>query len=73
MLTALALIISGFEQAAVLLSWTSATAIVPICVSVVVWAAFFASQWYASRPRSLVEPVFPWRFCQNREIVGLLV
>ncbi|KAI2783795.1 putative multidrug resistance protein fnx1 [Daldinia loculata] len=73
MLTALALLISGLEQAASLLYWASATVIVPICVSAVVWVAFFASQWYFTRPGSLVEPVFPWRFCQNREIMGLLV
>lgn len=73
MLTALALLISGLEQAASLLYWTSATVIVPICVSAVVWVAFFISQWYFTRPQSLVEPVFPWRFCQNREIIGLLV
>ncbi|KAI1205341.1 putative multidrug resistance protein fnx1 [Annulohypoxylon truncatum] len=73
MLAALALLISGLEQAAILLYWTSATVIAPICVSVVVWLAFFGSQWYFSRPGSLTEPVFPWRFLENREIIGLLV
>ncbi|KAI0844145.1 putative multidrug resistance protein fnx1 [Daldinia vernicosa] len=73
MLTALALLISGLEQAASLLYWASATVIVPICVSAVVWVAFFASQWYFTLPGSSVEPVFPWRFCQNREMMGLLV
>ncbi|OTB06974.1 hypothetical protein M426DRAFT_257371 [Hypoxylon sp. CI-4A] len=73
MFTALALLISGLEQAATLLRWTSATVIAPICVSAVVWVAFFASQWYFTHPRSRVEPVFPWRFCQSREMMGLLV
>lgn len=73
MLAALALLISGLEQAAILLYWTSATVIAPICVSVFVWIAFFASQHYLSHPRSDTEPVFPWRFLQNREIIGLLV
>ncbi|KAI6087384.1 putative multidrug resistance protein fnx1 [Hypoxylon rubiginosum] len=73
MLAGLALLISGLEQAATLLSWTSATVIAPICVSAVVWVAFFFSQWYATRPQSQTEPVFPWRFIQSREIMGLLV
>ncbi|KAH9987036.1 putative multidrug resistance protein fnx1 [Xylariaceae sp. FL0662B] len=73
MLAALALIITGFEQAASLLSWTSPTALAPICTSIVAWSAFFASQWYASRPGNLTEPVFPWRFCKDRQIMGLLV
>ncbi|KAI1759003.1 putative multidrug resistance protein fnx1 [Hypoxylon sp. FL1150] len=73
MLAGLALLISGLEQAATLLSWSSATVIAPICVSAFVWVAFFASQWYATRPQSPTEPVFPWRFIQSREIMGLLV
>ncbi|KAI1652664.1 putative multidrug resistance protein fnx1 [Daldinia decipiens] len=73
MLTALILLISGLEQAASLLFWASATVIIPICVSVVIWMAFFASQWYFTRPASPVEPIFPWRFCQSRGIIGLLV
>ncbi|KAI1807116.1 putative multidrug resistance protein fnx1 [Daldinia bambusicola] len=73
MLAALALLISGLEQAASKLYWSSATVIAPICVSVVVWVAFFASQWYFTRPTSSIKPVFPWRFCQDREMMGLLV
>ncbi|KAI0181194.1 putative multidrug resistance protein fnx1 [Hypoxylon sp. FL1284] len=73
MLAGLALLISGLEEAATLLSWASAAVIAPICVSVVVWIAFFASQWYATRPAFPTEPVFPWRFFQSREIMGLLV
>ncbi|KAI1772029.1 major facilitator superfamily domain-containing protein [Hypoxylon cercidicola] len=72
MMSALALTIVGFEEAAAKLSWTSPTFLGPICASVVVWAAFLASQWRVSRPGSVIEPVLPWRFCQSRLIIGLL-
>lgn len=74
MLSAVALIISGFDQAASLLSWTTAEALGPLCASAVAWIAFFLSQyWHAKRHQSLVEPVFPWRFCQSRVIMGLIM
>ncbi|KAI0106918.1 putative multidrug resistance protein fnx1 [Daldinia grandis] len=73
MLTAPTLLIGGLEQAASLLSWASATVIVPICISIVIWVTFFVSQWYFTRPSSPIEPIFPWRFCQSRDIMGLLM
>ncbi|KAI1339724.1 putative multidrug resistance protein fnx1 [Xylariaceae sp. FL0016] len=73
LLAALALLIAGFEEAASRLDWTTAAALAPICVSAVAWIAFFASQWYFTRPNSGVQPVFPWRFCENREVLGLFL
>ncbi|KAK3689075.1 putative multidrug resistance protein fnx1 [Podospora appendiculata] len=73
MLAALALIITGFEQAASLLTWTSATVLAPICISVCLWGAFLFAEWRASRPSSRTEPMFPWRFAQNRVMIGLIL
>ncbi|KAI9740045.1 MAG: hypothetical protein M1818_004796 [Claussenomyces sp. TS43310] len=74
MLSALALVITGLERAASLLTWTTADALGPLCASALALIAFLACQyWHASRPRSLIEPVFPWRFCQNRVVMGLIL
>lgn len=74
MLSAVALIISGFEQAASLLSWRTAKALGPLCASAVAWIAFFTSQyWHDHRLQNPIQPVFPWRFCQNRVILGLIM
>jgi MFS family permease len=73
MLSSLALLITGLEEAASLLSWTSATTLAPIIVSVFGWLAFLLSQWWFTRPGSSVHPVFPWRFCRNRLAMGLIL
>ncbi|KAI0388600.1 drug resistance transporter [Xylariaceae sp. FL0594] len=73
MLTGLALVISGLEDAASLLSWTSASTLAPIIVSAFVWVAFLFSQWWFTKPGSSVQPVFPWRFCQSRLVMGLIL
>ncbi|KAI1347995.1 drug resistance transporter [Xylaria sp. FL0043] len=73
MLLSLALLITGLEEAASLLTWTSATALAPIIVSAFGWAAFLFSQWWFTRPGSRIQPVFPWRFCRNRMAMGLIL
>lgn len=73
MVSVLALLIVAFEQAATSLSWTTSTFIGTLCAAIVTLVAFLGSQWYASRPGSVVEPVLPWRFCQSRLIMGLLL
>lgn len=76
MLAATALLIVGLEEAALQLNWTVATVLGPLCASVVVWVAFFANSWWVTGRQgssSIVEPVFPWRFCRSRVVVGLLL
>ncbi|KAK0625390.1 putative multidrug resistance protein fnx1 [Bombardia bombarda] len=77
MLVAIALLITGLEEASTLLSWVEKTVLAPICVAAVVWVAFFLHQRWTTRRQdsgvSLSEPVFPWRFCENRIILGLII
>lgn len=72
MVSTLALLIVAFEEAATNLSWAIPTFIGPLSAAVVTLVAFIASQWYSSRPSSVMEPVLPWRFFQSRFIMGLL-
>ncbi|KAK4200774.1 multidrug resistance protein 3 [Triangularia verruculosa] len=73
MLAALALLITGLEEAASHLDWNQATVFGTLITSGLTWMAFFGYQWWISRPGSGIESVFPWRFCQSRVIGGLLL
>ncbi|KAK4236506.1 multidrug resistance protein 3 [Achaetomium macrosporum] len=73
MLAAMALLITGLEEAASRLDWTGATVLGPLVASAVLWVAFLANSWRQARCESAVEPVFPWRFCTSRAVVGLLL
>ncbi|KAI0544897.1 putative multidrug resistance protein fnx1 [Xylaria curta] len=75
MTAALALTITGLEQAASTLTWTSAVTLGPLVASGPVWVAFLFSQWYSSRgrPGSSIQPVFPWRFTKNRVLMALFL
>ncbi|KAI1125671.1 drug resistance transporter [Nemania abortiva] len=73
MSAALALTITGLEEAASTLTWTSAATLGPLVASGPAWVAFFLSQRHASRPGSVKQPMFPWRFTRNRVIIGLLL
>lgn len=74
MLATIVLVITGLEQAASSLTWTSAKTLAPLCASAVAAVAFLGSQyWHSSRLFSLTEPVFPWRFCRSRVIMGLIL
>jgi hypothetical protein len=73
MLLALALTITGLEEAATLLYWVSPVVLGPLCSSAVAWGAFFVSQWYASRETVITQPIFPWFFLKDRVIMGLIL
>jgi hypothetical protein len=73
LLATLVLLITGFEEAASLLTWTTGSVLGPICVSVLTCVAFLASQWHASRAVSSKQPVFPWKFVKNRIVFGLFL
>ena len=73
LLAAMTLHITGFQQAANLYEWTSAGVLAPLLVSAFFWATFLTSQWYVAKPQRQLDPVFPWRFCQNRLVMGIIV
>lgn len=72
-LTAVALLITGLEEAAARLAWKNTHVIGPLCASGIAWVLLACSQWHSSRPDSTTQPVFPWHFCKNRIVMGLLV
>ncbi|KAF2657865.1 putative multidrug resistance protein fnx1 [Lophiostoma macrostomum CBS 122681] len=72
MLVAVTLLITGFEEASDFSPWTSAGVLAPIVVSGVAWILFLVYERHVTPAKRATEPVFPWRFCTSRTIVGLL-
>jgi hypothetical protein len=74
MLTGILLLITGFEEASDFSPWVSARVLAPILVSVPVFVVFFCYERFITlRESKQTEPVFPWRFCCSRVIIGILM
>lgn len=64
---------TGLQQAAVGYSWTSAVVLPLLVLAAPFTIGFFVWQWYVTTRRTFPEPVFPWRFCQSRIRIGMLL
>jgi hypothetical protein len=73
MLGTLVLLATGLQQASLDYAWSS-NKVLPLLVASAPFAiAFFTWQWYATQRRTNPEPVFPWRFCQSRIQLGMIM
>ncbi|KAF7592492.1 hypothetical protein BBP40_012782 [Aspergillus hancockii] len=72
-LATIALLITGLERAATLLTWTTGEVLGPLFASAAALAALLGYQYKQWRHPSYVEPVFPWWFCLDKRIMGLLL
>ncbi|KAF2184758.1 MFS general substrate transporter [Zopfia rhizophila CBS 207.26] len=64
---------TGLQQAALGYAWTSPF-VLPLLISAVPFTfAFFTWQWFITTRRANPEPVFPWRFCQSRICLGMIL
>jgi hypothetical protein len=66
------LLSTGLQQAALGYGWTSFFVLPLLLVSSPVIAAFLTWEWYVTK-REIPEPVFPWRFCQSRICLGMIL
>ncbi|ORY17866.1 putative multidrug resistance protein fnx1 [Clohesyomyces aquaticus] len=73
MLLALTLVITGFEEASNFSRWTSAVVLAPLIISALAWMMFLGYERYITVNDTESEPVFPWRFCTNGAIVGIMI
>ncbi|ORY12828.1 putative multidrug resistance protein fnx1 [Clohesyomyces aquaticus] len=74
LLVALTLLITGFENASDFSPWTSARVLAPILLSIPFCVIFiFYERWITLKDGVHPEPVFPWRFCKSRVIMGLFL
>ena len=73
MLLATLSLTAGFEEAGSRFPWKSAYVISLLSVSGFLWIALLAWEWRVTNRSKTVEPVLPWRFMQNRVVIGLLL
>ncbi|KAF2804408.1 MFS general substrate transporter [Mytilinidion resinicola] len=64
---------TGFQQAALGYAWTSSF-VLPLFLLVIPFIiAFFTWQWLVTTRFKYPEPLLPWRFCQSRICLGMLL
>jgi len=67
------LLTTGLQQAAVGYSFGSAFVLPLLICAGPFLIAFLIWQWLVTTRYSFPEPVFPWRFCQSRARLGLIL
>ncbi|OTB15832.1 hypothetical protein K445DRAFT_300593 [Daldinia sp. EC12] len=73
LLGACLLLATGLQQASLGYSFDSAFVLPLLVLSGVFGVAFFTWQWYITTRRTQPQPVFPWRFCQSRIRMGIIL
>lgn len=64
---------SAFEEADKKFPWRSAYVITLLTVSGVLWIALAAWERYVTLSDKIREPILPWRFLTNRQMMGILL
>ncbi|KAH9892320.1 putative multidrug resistance protein fnx1 [Xylariomycetidae sp. FL2044] len=64
---------AGFEEADSLFPWRSAYVISLLTISGILWIILLFWEHYVTKADKVREPVLPWRFLTNRQMVGLLL
>ncbi|KAL0260906.1 hypothetical protein SLS55_004598 [Diplodia seriata] len=55
------------------IGWSSAAAIVTLTISGILWLAFVANEWFFTSDKHRTEPIFPWRFVQDRALMDTFI
>jgi hypothetical protein len=72
MLASITLLITGFEEASNFSPWKSAQVLALILISIPCIVAFILYERRVTiKDNNEPEPVFPWRFCIDRVVMGL--
>jgi Na+/melibiose symporter-like transporter len=64
---------AGFEEAGSQFYWGSAYVIALLIVSGVLWICLLLWERRLTLQDTTVEPVFPWRFVKNRQMLSLML
>lgn len=73
LLAATLLLVTALDEANEQFSWKSAFTITLLSISGVLWIMFSFWERYVTRSNERMEPVFPWRFFQNRVWIATLL
>ena len=73
MIASITLLMVGFEEASNSAAWVSTRFLVPVLVSIPFWVAFIVYERHVTVSGAEgQEPVFPWRFCCDRVMMGVI-
>lgn len=72
-LSACLLLVCALEEAGIEYAWSSALIITFLTLSGLLLIAFFVWQRYVCYKDTPREPVFPWKFAQNRILMGMFL
>ncbi|KAF2821463.1 MFS general substrate transporter [Ophiobolus disseminans] len=67
------LLVVALENAGLRHPWKSALVVAPLTISGVMWVLLLAWEWKVTRDDGTREPVFPWRFIENRVSFGMML
>ncbi|KAI1267056.1 MFS multidrug transporter-like protein [Xylariaceae sp. FL1019] len=66
-------LVAAFEEAGLLFPWKSAYVIVLLIASIIGWVVFLIWERRVTLAAGIREPIFPWRFVQDRVWVGMIL
>ncbi|KAJ6007267.1 MFS general substrate transporter [Penicillium herquei] len=73
LLAATLLLVAGLDEADEEFSWQSAFTIAVLTISGILWIIFAVWERWVTLRAGTMEPVFPWRFFQNRVWISMLL
>jgi len=73
LLGASVLLVAALENAGLRHPWKSALVAAPLAISGVMFLMLFGWEWKVTRDDGVREPVFPWRFIENRVSLGMML
>jgi len=73
MVGTLVMLATSLQQAARGYAWSSAMVLGMLISCIPLAIAFLTWQWFITTRRSNPEPVFPWRICQDRRRIGMII
>lgn len=73
LLLATLFLVAALEEADVDYPWKSSFVITLLTISGLSWIGFLLWSWHTTLRAGVREPIFPWRFVQNRVLIGMLL
>ncbi|ROW15682.1 hypothetical protein VPNG_02121 [Cytospora leucostoma] len=73
LLLATLFLVAALEEADVDYPWKSSFVIALLTISGLSWVGFLLWSWHTTSQAGFREPIFPWRFVQNRVLIGMLL
>ena len=73
LLAASVFLVTALEEAGTQYKWSSALVVILLVLAALSWLGVIGWSWFVDHKETSVEPVFTWRFLQNRVFMGALL